>query len=383
MLYEIVHQFPNAMIFEEGGPLISLYQPTHRHFPENKQDTIVFKNLLREIENELKQHDEKEMINSIMKPFYELEHDRNFWNSTSDGIAILANRNKCIIYKLQIPTKEFTSVGNRFHIMPLVQAFQSMESYQLLGLSRTNFSLYQGNKYGFSEIVIDPDIPRTLEQVLGKELTDSYLTQGSFGGTGGPAIYHGQGDKKSEIDKDTEKYFRYVDRFVLDNYSKPSKMPLILVALKEYHAPFKKISDNPYLIEAGINTSYDSLELEQIKSKAMEIITPINLEIVQKLVKAYKVAEAESLGSSALSQVAKAAYESKIETILIEEDRMISGKIDFNNGNIASWDINDPKANDILDEIAEMVLRRGGSVMILPKDSMPSTTGIAAIYRYN
>lgn len=383
MLYEIVHQFPNAMIFEEGGPLISLYQPTHRHFPENKQDTIVFKNLLREIENELKQHDEKEMINSIMKPFYELEHDRNFWNSTSDGIAILANRNKCIIYKLQIPTKEFTSVGNRFHIMPLVQAFQSMESYQLLGLSRTNFSLYQGNKYGFSEIVIDPDIPRTLEQVLGKELTDSYLTQGSFGGTGGPAIYHGQGDKKSEIDKDTEKYFRYVDRFVLDNYSKPSKMPLILVALKEYHAPFKKISDNPYLIEAGINTSYDSLELEQIKSKALEIITPINLEKVLKLVKAYKVAEAESLGSSALSQVAKAAYESKIETILIEEDRMISGKIDFNNGNIASWDINDPKANDILDEIAEMVLRRGGSVMILPKDSMPSTTGIAAIYRYN
>lgn len=383
MLYEIVHQFPNAMIFEEGGPLISLYQPTHRHFPENKQDTIVFKNLLREIENELKQHDEKEMINSIMKPFYELEHDRNFWNSTSDGIAILANRNKCIIYKLQIPTKEFTSVGNRFHIMPLVQAFQSMESYQLLGLSRTNFSLYQGNKYGFSEIVIDLDIPRTLEQVLGKELTDSYLTQGSFGGTGGPAIYHGQGDKKSEIDKDTEKYFRYVDRFVLDNYSKPSKMPLILVALKEYHAPFKKISDNPYLIESGINTSYDSLELEQIKSKAMEIITPINLEIVQKLVKAYKVAEAESLGSSALSQVAKAAYESKIETILIEEDRMISGKIDFNNGNITSWDINDPKANDILDEIAEMVLRRGGTVMALPKDNMPSTTGIAAIYRYN
>jgi hypothetical protein len=46
-MYEIVKDFPDAIIFEEEGPFISLYQPTHRHSPGSKQDPIVFKNLIQ------------------------------------------------------------------------------------------------------------------------------------------------------------------------------------------------------------------------------------------------------------------------------------------------------------------------------------------------
>ena len=123
MLYEIVHHFPKDMIFKEDGPLISLYQPTHRSFPDNKQDPIVFKNLLRVIENSLKQKVNDEFIDSIMKPFYELKEDKYFWNNTSDGIAVLASQNKCIVYNLHNPVKEFAVVANSFHIKPLIQGF--------------------------------------------------------------------------------------------------------------------------------------------------------------------------------------------------------------------------------------------------------------------
>ncbi|MFO7612051.1 MAG: hypothetical protein R6W99_06160 [Clostridia bacterium] len=382
MLYEITNRFPNEMIFEEGGPFISLYQPTHRSFPENKQDTIVFKNLIRVIENSLDQKHEKSFIDSIMKPLYELEKDKHFWENTADGIAVLASRNKCIIYNIQGAVKEFATVANSFHIKPLIKAFQSVESYQLLGLSRNNFTLYQGNRYGFSEVELIPDAPRTLDEVLGKQLTESYLSHGSYGGTSGNAMFHGHGDVKQEIDKDTEKYFRYVDHFVLENYSKPSKLPLILVALLEYHSLFKKLSNNSYLIEEGINISYDSLEMEEIKSKAMEIIEPINSEKILNIIEAYGNAEAESLGSSDLAQVVKAAFESRIETVLIEENKIVPGKIDYNTGALIYGAIGEPECDDILDDIAELVLRRKGEVLILPKDKMPVSTGAAAIYRY-
>ena len=55
MMYKIVKVFPNDIIFEDSEPCISMYQSTHRYSPENKQDPIVFKNLIREIENSLKQ----------------------------------------------------------------------------------------------------------------------------------------------------------------------------------------------------------------------------------------------------------------------------------------------------------------------------------------
>lgn len=37
----------------QDSPCISLYQPTHRHHPENQQDPIRYRNLLAEMENSL------------------------------------------------------------------------------------------------------------------------------------------------------------------------------------------------------------------------------------------------------------------------------------------------------------------------------------------
>jgi len=41
-----------------------------------------------------------------------------------------------------------------------------------------------------------------------------------------------------------------------------------------------------------------------------------------------------------------------------------------------------PAHGDMLDDLAEAVLRNGGDVIIVPPARMPSTTGLAAIYRY-
>lgn len=383
MLYEIAHRFPQDMILKEDGPLISLYQPTHRSFPDNKQDPIVFKNLLRVIENSLKQITNDDFIDSIMKPFYELKEDKTFWNTTADGIAVLASKSKCIVYNLHNPVKELAIVANSFHIKPLIKAFQSTENYQLLGLSRENFTLYQGNRNGFEEIVINQDTPRTMKDVLGDQLSDSNLSHGSYAGAGGPTMYHGHVDVKLEINKDTEKYFRYVDSFVFENYSKTSKLPLILVSLTEYHPEFKRLSHNPYLLEEGINKSIESLDLNEIQEKVRMIIEAINMEKIKKLAESYAKAKVELLGSSDLEHVAKAAYESRVETILIDEDKMIPGKIDYKTGEIKLGNIDSPEYDDILDDLAELVLLGGGAVFVLPKIKMPSATGIAAIYRYS
>lgn len=382
MMYEIVKEFPNGIIFEEGTPCISLYQSTHRFSPENKQDPIVFKNLIREIENSLKQKYQKNDLNSIMKPFYQIEEEKGFWDNTLDGLAIFANPNKCIVYKLYRPVQELVVVADSFHIKPLIRIFQSVDKYHLLGLSHNGFTLYEGNRYGFEKIEMDPETDRSIEEVLGKQHTDSYLTHGSYGGAGETAMYHGHGGKGDEIEKDIEKFFIYVDRFILENYSKPSKLPLILVSLKENHNIFKKISHNPYLMEEGIKGSYDSFGMEQLKEKAWEIMEPIYLEKTQNLVNTFENAKANSLGSDDLAQITRAAFENRVGTILIEADRIIPGKIDYNNGKIELGNIKDPDFDDVLDDLAELVLKKKGEVVMIPKERMPSDTGVAAIYRY-
>ncbi len=382
MLYEIVNRFPEDMIFEKDGPLISLYQPTHRSYSENKKDPIVFKNLLKVIEKSLEEIPNFDLIETIMKPLYELEEDKEFWNHTSDGMAIFANSDKCIVYKFAAPVNKFAVVANSFHIKPLIKVFQSTENYHLLGLTRENFFLYKGNRYSVEEIEIDKDTPRTSNEVLGFQSTDPHLSYASYGGTGGPAMYHGHGDVQQEIDKDTEKYFRYVDSYVFDNYSKTLKLPLILVGLKEHHSEFESISNNPYLIKEGIDQSIDSLDLKEIQKEAQEVIESINSVKIQEMTESFKNAEANSLGSSDLEKVVKAAFESIVETLLIEEAKIVPGKIDSKIGEVNYGDINSPDYDDVLDDLAELVLSNGGAVLVLAKDDMPCETGVAAIYRY-
>lgn len=383
MLYEIARLFPEDMNFQEEGPHISLYQATHRSFPDKKQDLIVFKNQLKSIEDSLKKLPDFTAVEKIMNPFYELKDDKEFWNHTADGIAVFAAADKCVVYNLNNPVNEFAVVANRFHIKPLIKAFQSTEEYQLLGLSRDNFALYQGNLFDFAEIKISPDVPRTMKAALGDELSGPYLSHGSYAGAGGPTMYHGHGDINDELDKDTEKFFRYVDSYVYENHSKKSKLPLILVSLAEYQTEFKRLSNNKYLLEKGISKSAESLDLTELSKQARKIIEGINAAKIQKLIDTYNKAQAESRGTSDLKQAVQAAFEGRVETVLIQEDKIIPGKVDFSTGRIKTGEIDDPELADVLDDLAELVLANGGKVKILAKDELPSTTGIAAIYRYS
>ena len=45
-------------------------------------------------------------------------------------------------------------------------------------------------------------------------------------------------------------------------------------------------------------------------------------------------------------------------------------------------DLSDPEMDDVLDDLAELVLRMKGDVVVVPAERMPSTTGAVAIYRY-
>jgi len=44
--------------------------------------------------------------------------------------------------------------------------------------------------------------------------------------------------------------------------------------------------------------------------------------------------------------------------------------------------IDDPGVDDVLDDLAEAVLRTKGDVVVVPADRMPTRTGLAGVLRY-
>lgn len=380
-MYEIVNQFPHEIFNDRREVSISLYQPTHRHRPSNKQDLIRFKNLIQKVEENLNGKFSRKQVSEIMEPFNNIADNKLFWNDTGEGLAIFSNGQRCIIYKLQREVEERVLISDSFYIKPLIRIFQSADRYQILGINRNEFDLYEGNRYGFEKIQLGEDVDRTIKDVLGDEYTQSHLNPGSYGGAKGSPMFHGHGGRKEEIGKDMEKFFRYIDRFVTDEFSKKSNLPLVLVALKEYHGEFKKISHNPYLLEEGVKKAYDSIDIKELKDEVWDVIECYYEKKTEEVVVRYNDSKSNFLCSDDYMQIGKASIENRVDTLIIEADKILSGKVNRETGEVNILEEGD-LIDDILDEIAEIVIENKGKVIVLPREKMPTDKGIAAIYRF-
>ncbi|WP_347273724.1 hypothetical protein [Candidatus Kuenenia sp.] len=366
-------------------PCLSLYLPTHRYHPDNQQDPIRFGNLVKALEKSLLQQFPKDEIRSLLEPFLALADDGNFWNHTLDGLAVLRARGMFRVYKLQRPVAELAVVADSFHTKPLMRILQSADRYHVLGLNRKELKLFEGNRDALDEIEPVEGVPRTINEALGEELTEPHQTVASYGGVGAghSPMYHGHGGRESERDIDVKRFFRAVDRAVLEHYSQPSSLPLILAALPEHHHMFHDISHNPFLIHESIDIHPDALSsIEELRLRAWQLMEPRYLARLAALAEEFGNARSKGLGDDELAQVAKAVVDGRVATLLIEARREIPGRLNAATGDIELDNLAHPEVDDLLDDLGMLALKMGGQVIIVPTERMPTKTGIAAIYRY-
>jgi hypothetical protein len=374
-----------ALLGKCTPPCLSLYQQTHRRYPDNRQDVIRFKNLVRKLEESLLQKLPRQETEQLLDAFMELAEEKSFWDSTLDGLAVLGSEDVFQVFKLQRPVPNLAIVADSFHIKPLIRILQSVDRYQVLGLTRKGFKLFEGNRDVLDRIEPASEIPRTMTEALGEELTEPHQTVASYGGIGSEnsPMYHGHGGRKSEVDIDAQRFFRVVDRGILEYHSQPSGLPLILAALPEHHHMFHKVSNNPFLIEESIAINPDALSSsEELCKLAWQVMEPRYEARLNEIAERYRQARSMGLGEERLAETGKAIVSGRVDALLVEADRQIPGRVNELTGDVEFREQMDPEIDDVLDDLAALALRKGGQVVIVTTDRMPTNTGIAAIYRY-
>jgi hypothetical protein len=371
-------------------PCISLYQPTHRHHPSNQQDPIRFRNLTATLEESLRQTHDVRTVRALIEPFHQLGQDAEFWNHTLDGLAVLARPGVFVTFPLQREVPERLVVAGSFHTKPLLRIVQSADRFQVLCLGRNEVRLLEGNRDVLDEVELDPSVPQgsgdvdeaarrgreaapapEVEQAKAKGLQRS-------SGTG----RRGRDSSDTVADLALERYFRSVDRAVTDHHSKPTGLPLLLAALPEHQPVFRDLSHNPRLLPQGIDRDPFPLDVDALRQSAWGQIAPYYLSRLASLVSTFQEAQSKFLGSSDASTVADAAVAGRVATILVEADRMVPGRVNAETGRISFEDLNEPEVDDLLDDLAELVLAKGGEVVVVPRESMPAESGLAAIFRH-
>lgn len=385
-MYKLVNTFPHEFFNRSiDGPLISLYQTTHRNSPDNEKDPIVFKNLLSEIENSLDKEYPKRNKKPILEVFNAIANDDDLWRHAEDGMAIFYGDGEAIIYKFNRPVKDYAQVANSFYVKPLIRKFQSADNYHVLGLSKDGFTLFEGNRYEVEEVVLDESIPNSLMDALGLDFESTYISHRhgrSKDGLGGRGNYHGYDEKSSDYEDDIRNFYRIIDDAIFKNYSRVEKTPLVLIGLAENQAIFRDVSKNTYLLDKGISKNYTDLDIDDLREELWTLVEPNYIEKTEEITDRFQTMLAQDKGSSDLEEIAKASITGRVDTVLIESDKVRPGRLDLETGEIEEGDLKHPEYGDLLNDIALSVMRTGGNVVMVPEERMPCESGLAATFKF-
>jgi hypothetical protein len=359
-----------ALLAPHEPPCISLYEPTHRSYPESSQeDPIRYRNLLHRAEESLRERYPSRVVRPVLDKLERFASDSDFWIQAASGLAVFGSADDLKVFKLQQPVTELLSVADRFQIKPLIRSLQRDGRYQVLALTLAEAKLYEGTRDTLDSVDL-PGAPTTIAAALGPELTEPYLkvTRSYGGGAGGKApMRHGQGGRKDERPIDRERFFRVIDREIMERASKVSRLPLVLAALPEHQTHFRILSHNPFLTATGIAVNPASLTPGELRDAAWKAIEPHFEDRLTALLDAYGEARGHGRASDRLDEIAAAVTQGRVGTLLLEADRRIPGSA---------------ADSDVLDDLAEAALGTSAEVIVLPPDRMPTNTGAAAVFRY-
>ena len=377
MTYIVAERFPHPIIEKGEAPLVSIYLPTSRLTTESKNNEIRFKNLLKKVESKLISVYPGKLGEKILSDLKDLAEDKKFWANQLDGLGVLATSEDVVVYKLQRDVMEYVEVADTFYIKPLLNAYQTDDSFQILALNKSDFTLYEGNRYAIRKVDLPEDQHKSLKDVVGYFTEDNNL-QGSSVGLQGSARFGYGGSSRDEDAIDVEKYFRWVDRYIFENHSKRTELPLILASLPENHTEFSKVSHNDYLAAEGIKKDPQSLDDSELRKMAWAVLEPDFNSHLNKLIEKYELSKSRELASEDISEIARAAMEGRVECLIVNLNKTVPGSIDPNTERL----LVEEESGDMLNDLTLLALKQNAKVYVVTDEKLSLDTGVKAIYRY-
>lgn len=368
-------KFPNQELLNAQGPFVTIYQEVQLTPPNTEAEQIKFKNQVKNAKTKVKHECEGPTCEALIEQLDSVPNDKGFWSVHRGAVAFFFTPNETYYYRLNTPIQDYMEFGERPILLPMIEEFQFIENYYLLCLTTTEFRLYQGVLKQIERVDLPEDAPDTIKKALGDQLTDDTLFTGGGSGSGRLNV-SGSMEKSEEKEIDQENYFRAVDAYVWEHYSRSSQLPLIIFSLGENQSVFRAVTKNRYLSKEKIDASPAQLSDQQIEKEVGKLVDRVWQDRHNAVLSRYRETTPQYKLGDQLQDLVVASMEGRIETLFIEKNIEIKGSIDENGKLDYSGEHN------LLNEIALSVMQKNGKVYVLEKAQMPDLKDVAAILRY-
>ena len=379
----------------ENDLCISIYMPTHRFRSDWSQNTTRFKNLLRDVRDQLRNQDYRETaIDQILEDARQQLDRPGFWRGLSEGLAVFITADTSEFYRLPLSFDEVAIVEDRFHLKPLFPLIATNKRYYLLALSQNDVRLYQGTQQAISEVEaaeIPTDIVTAIQQY--EEPPEQGLqshTQGqssSPDGRGTDQLRHGHGsseDQSREPKNQLKRFFRRIDESVAD-YIGDEEVPLVLAGVSEYLPLYNSVNSYPFLVDSDIVAGNpEALSIQELHEKGWKVVESVLHERQEEELDRFEdlVYQNGKLASDDFHEIIPACAYSRVDTLFVPMGQYRWGRFDPETNTVEVHESQQPGDGDLLNYAALQSFLSGANVHVLRPENMPGGRSVAAIFRY-
>jgi hypothetical protein len=370
---------------EHHEACISIFLPTHRSIPESKQDPIRLKDLVRQAESGLRDIGYRSVrVREILAPARELmERERDgFWSGT-DGLAMFLAPGFFQYFRLPINFQDLVTVTDHFEISPLLPLFTAGGRFYVLALSRNHVRLIECTPYAWAELDL-PGVPRSEDEALKYDVRQPILQVHSGGGGPGRGkesqVFTGQGAGVDDEKTRTLEYVYAVERGLRRRLREHE--PLLLAAVEELEAVYRKVNRHRGLLEHGVHGNPDRLSSGELHKAGWEVARAYFDEEKQRAIATYADHRGAGRSSKDLHEILLAAHQGRVQSAFIETGIHVWGDFDFDDDALQLHDDQQPADEDLLNIIAVQTILHKGTAHQLPRQNMPDESFVAASFRY-
>lgn len=359
-------------------PCISFYLPTHGG--RVAEDRSKLEGLVRRARQLLRERSWKGDPAVLLAPVESLAGSEA-WAAELEGLAVFLSPGFHSRYRLPVAVPELLVVADSFHIRPLLGYVESNQHFFVLLLSQGHVGFLKGSAEGLVSAA-PQGLPLSLEDALGQEEREKSLSY-HFGARGGRhPIYGGGGKSDSSRDEDLARFCRAVDQS-LWSVLRDERAPLILAAPEREAALFRSITRYAHVAREVLGSDLGRSTIPEIHRRAWPVVQGIVAERESEVLERYDRSVSGARALDEVRAIAKFAIVGRVRDLILQRDANLWGRLDRETGDVA---LHGPRANeaeeDVLDDIAEAVILRGGDVWSLEEERMPTKSPVAATLRW-
>lgn len=362
---------------------VSIFMPIVRGEDVGQQNAIRLKNLLAAVEEQLIERGwrttvAREFVQAVREP----TEKAGYWEDGSQGLAIFGSERRLALYRLPIATPELSTVGECFHITPLLGAEDDVEFF-ILAVNQKSCRVVRGHRWGMEEVKV-PGLPANMAEVLGP--TEPLFAHEAHGagrhGNQRATIFTGQGGASDFVKADIEEYFRAIDR-ALTKYLEPGNRPVVLAGVHSVLPLYRAVSRYAGLMEQTIDGNPDLISGEELHRRAWAVVEPRLQADRQRVLRACQAGESSGRASCDLAAILAAAHEGRVESLVVAPNTCCWGRYQAKTGAFSLEEEKASGAEDLLNLAAVETIRHGGEVFAVELQLAGVHELAAAVYRFS